>query len=366
PGLFYNHEPLDFAKPEARKGMQEALDAIKAKGATSVPAVVSGKSLSTAETVARVNPSNTSETVANVSYASAEQTHQAIESAKAAQGRWAKTPVTERANMLDKAADIMAERRFELAATEIIEVGKTWAEADGDIIEAIDFCRFYAKEMRKLDQPFRTGHAPGELSLYQYSAVGVAAVIAPWNFPLAILAGMTTSCLVTGNTVLMKPAEQSSLIAYRLYEILRQAGVPSDALHFLPGRGEIVGETLTSHPDVDIVSFTGSQDVGLKILNKASTFQPGQSRIKKAVLELGGKNAVIIDSDADLDEAVDGVVYSAFGFQGQKCSACSRAIVLEGIYDRFVNRLIEATKSLHVGESNRPETYVGPVVDQEA
>ncbi|NQY99932.1 MAG: bifunctional proline dehydrogenase/L-glutamate gamma-semialdehyde dehydrogenase [Bdellovibrionales bacterium] len=366
PGLFYNHEPLDFAKTEAREKMQAALDAISSAGPLPVPVAVNGKTSNSTEIVERVNPSQSDQVVAKVSYASAEQANAAVESAKLAFKKWSNTPADQRAQILDKAADIMAERRFELSAIEILEVGKTWAEADGDIIEAIDFCRFYAKEMRKLDQPFRTGHAPGELSLYQYCSVGVAAVIAPWNFPLAILAGMTTSCLVAGNTVVMKPAEQSSLIAYKLYEILREAGVPSDVLHFLPGRGEVVGETLTSHIDVDIVSFTGSQDVGLQILQKASQFKPGQARIKKTVLELGGKNAVIIDSDADLDEAVDGVIYSAFGFQGQKCSACSRAIVLEGIYDRFVNRLIESAKSLHVGKSNLPETYVGPVVDQEA
>jgi RHH-type proline utilization regulon transcriptional repressor/proline dehydrogenase/delta 1-pyrroline-5-carboxylate dehydrogenase len=365
-GLFYNHEPLDFAKAEARDKMQLAISKVKSQGVIDVPVVVNGKSKSNTEQASRVNPSVASQAVANVSYANYEQTEQAIAIARSAFEKWSRQSVEHRASILEKAADLIADRRYELAATEIIEVGKTWVEADGDIIEAIDFCRFYAKEMRRLAKPFRTGHAPGELSLYQYSPVGVAAVIAPWNFPLAILAGMTTSCLVTGNTVLMKPAEQSSLIAYRLYQILREAGVPADVLHFLPGRGEVVGEVLTSHIDVDIVSFTGSQEVGLRILQKASNFQPGQARIKKTVLELGGKNAVIIDSDADLDEAVDGVIYSAFGFQGQKCSACSRAIVLEGIYDRFVDRLVEAAKSLHVGEATEPETYVGPVIDEES
>ena len=207
---------------------------------------------------------------------------------------------------------------------------------------------------------------PGEISLYHYQARGVALVIAPWNFPLAILTGMTAAALVTGNTVLMKPAEQSSITALELMRLMNEAGFPKGVVHCLPGYGEEIGEHLVNHKDIALIAFTGSKSVGLHILRQASIVQPGQTHLKKVIAELGGKNAIVIDSDADLDEAVQGVVYSAFGFQGQKCSACSRAIVLEPIYERFLERLLEAVRSLHVGPAEDPRNYMGAVIDKEA
>jgi RHH-type proline utilization regulon transcriptional repressor/proline dehydrogenase/delta 1-pyrroline-5-carboxylate dehydrogenase len=263
-------------------------------------------------------------------------------------------------------ADILKARRFELAAQQVLEVGKNWSEADGDVAEAIDFCRYYARDMKRISKPQRVGHAPGEVSYYHYQPRGVTLVIAPWNFPLAILAGMTVAAAVTGNTVIMKPAEQSSIVAAGFMEVLKEAGFPSGVVNFLPGLGEEVGEYLVNRPEIAMIAFTGSREVGLHILERASRLQPGQTHVKRCIIEMGGKNAIIVDSDADLDEAVIGVMYSAFGFQGQKCSACSRVIVMEEIYDRFLERLVEATRSLRIAPSENPDSYLGAVVDEAA
>ncbi len=279
---------------------------------------------------------------------------------------WSKTPASERADLVDKLADIILKRRFELNSIEVLESGKPWVEADGDITEAIDFCRYYARHMRELSKPIRAGQVAGELSLYHYQPRGVCLVIAPWNFPLAIITGMVTAGLVTGNTVVMKPAEQSSLIAAKLMDMIQEAGFPKDVVSFLPGYGEEIGPFLVEHPKVEIIAFTGSKAVGLDILRKSAEVRPGQKSVKKCIIEMGGKNAMIIDSDADLDEAVAAAVYSAFGFQGQKCSALSRAVVLEEIYDRFLERIIEASGSIKVLPPENPQSFVGPVVDKDA
>ena len=239
-------------------------------------------------------------------------------------------------------------------------------EADGDIAEAIDFCDFYAAEMRQLGRAQATFAVPGENSFQEYVPRGVGLVIAPWNFPLAILCGMTVAALVSGNTVVMKPAEQSSITAARFMDLAQRAGLPPGVLNLLTGLGEEVGEFLVNHPKIDFIAFTGSKEVGLKIWEAGGRTRPGQAQLKKVVCEMGGKNALIIDEDADLDEAVIGALYSAFGYQGQKCSALSRLIVLEACYDRFVERLVEATSNLKVGFPEEPATLVGPVVDAEA
>jgi RHH-type proline utilization regulon transcriptional repressor/proline dehydrogenase/delta 1-pyrroline-5-carboxylate dehydrogenase len=278
---------------------------------------------------------------------------------------WRDTDPAKRAESLFAAARVMQRRRFELAAWEVFECGKPWREADGDIAEAIDFCNYYAREMLRLAIP-RRRDVPGEDNSYFYEPRGVAVVIAPWNFPLAILCGMTAAALVTGNTVVMKPAEQSSVIAAKLMEVLREAGVPTGVVHFLPGVGEEVGPTLVNHKDVALIAFTGSRSVGLGINRSATEMAEGQDDIKRVIAELGGKNAIILDEDADLDEAVHGIVASAFGYAGQKCSACSRLIVPEAIYDSFLTRLVEATRSLTVAPAEEPGCSVGPVIDAEA
>lgn len=364
--LFYNEPPVDFAIAENRRRMEDALHLWRSRFGRTYPVVIDGQEVRTSRTIHRINPSNTGETVGHVCAAGTPEAEQAIQVALAAQSAWARTPAEERAHLLDRLADRLAQEKFSLAALQVLEVGKGWREADGDVAEAIDFCRYYARDMRRLAKPQRVGHAPGEVSLYAYQPRGTVLVIAPWNFPLAILTGMVGAALVTGNTVLMKPAEQSSIVASELMRLLMEVGFPKGVVHFLPGYGEEIGAYMVNHKDVHMISFTGSKSVGLEILKRAAVVHPGQRHIKRVMAELGGKNAIIIDSDADLDEAVSGVLYSAFGFQGQKCSACSRAIVLEPLYDRFVDRIQEAARSLHLGPAENPRAYLGPVVDEEA
>ena len=290
---------------------------------------------------------------------------QAIAAAKAAFPGWRDTPPAERADFLLRTARLLRERRFDLAAWEVMESGKQWREADADVAEAIDFCDYYAREMLRLASPHRRD-LPGEENETFYEPRGVTVVIAPWNFPLAILCGMTTAALVTGNPVIMKPAEQSSVIAAQLMQVFQEIGLPPGVVNYLPGIGEEIGPVLVSHPDVAMIAFTGSRGVGLHINAEASRTPPAQDHVKRVLAEMGGKNAIIVDDDADLDEAVAGVVASAFGYQGQKCSACSRAIVLAPLYDTFLPRLIEATRSLKIAPAEDPGCSVGPVIDAEA
>lgn len=363
---FYNEPLLDFAVKADREKMHKALNEFKATMPVSVPLHINGKEIKSEKIFERVNPSNTSELVAKTCMASIEHAEQAMQAANSAYAQWKKVPANQRADLVDKLANIMARDRFKLIATQVYEVGKPWAEADGDVTEAIDFCRYYARHMRELQTPIRVGGLPGEVSQYVYKSRGVTAVIAPWNFPLAILCGMVTAAAVTGNTVVMKPAEQSSVVAWGLMKMIQEAGFPQGVINFLPGFGEEVGEYIVNHKFTTTIAFTGSKAVGLHILNRASQVQPGQTHVKRCIIEMGGKNAVIIDNDADLDEAVDGVLYSAFGFSGQKCSAASRVIVLDEVYDRFVDRLVEATKSIEILPAENPKAYMGPVVDKEA
>ncbi len=363
---FYNEPLLDFAIKEDREKMQKALAKTKNSFPIRVPLVINGKEVQTSNQFERVNPSQQDQVIAKVSMASNQEAEQAMQAAHAAFKSWKNTPANQRAAMVDKLADIMLRDRFDLIATQVYEVGKPWAEADGDIGEAIDFCRYYAKHMRELAAPLRVGSVPGEVSQYIYRPRGVTAVIAPWNFPLAILCGMAAAAAVTGNTVVMKPAEQSMAVAWGLMQMIQEAGFPPGVINFLPGFGEEVGEYIVNHKLTTTIVFTGSKAVGLHIFGRAAIVQPGQQHVKRCIVEMGGKNAVIIDTDADLDEAVDGVLYSAFGFSGQKCSAGSRIIVLEEVYDRFVDRLVESAKSIHLLPAENPKAYMGPVVDQEA
>ncbi|KHD89333.1 MAG: 1-pyrroline-5-carboxylate dehydrogenase [Bdellovibrio sp. ArHS] len=366
PGKFYNEPLLDFAVKADREKMLKALSEMKASLPVTVPVVINNKELRTDKNFDRVNPSESSQIIGKINMASIEHAEQAMQAAQTAYKTWKTVPCEQRAAMVDKLADLMVRDKFKLIATQVMEVGKPWAEADGDVAEAIDFCRYYARDMRHLQKPLRVGGLPGELSHYIYKSRGVTAVIAPWNFPLAILAGMVTAAAVTGNTVVMKPAEQSSVVAYGLMKLVQEAGFPTGVINFLPGYGEEVGEYIVNHKFTTTIAFTGSKAVGLHILNKASYVQPGQTHVKRCIIEMGGKNAVIIDNDADLDEAVDGVLYSAFGFSGQKCSAASRVIVLDDVYDRFTDRLVEAAKSISVLAADNPKAYMGPVVDKEA
>jgi RHH-type proline utilization regulon transcriptional repressor/proline dehydrogenase/delta 1-pyrroline-5-carboxylate dehydrogenase len=260
----------------------------------------------------------------------------------------------------------MRERRAALAALEVFEAGKPWSDADADVCEAIDFCEYYGREMLALDQGGRVSSPPGESNRLRYQGKGVAVVVAPWNFPLAIPCGMTVAALVAGNTVVLKPAEQTPALGYRLVEALEAGGLPAGVLGFLPGRGEEVGAALVAHPDVAVIAFTGSREVGLEINRSAALHRPGQRSVKRVVAEMGGKNAVVVDGDADLDQAVPAVVHSAFAYSGQKCSACSRLVLVDDIYDAFLPRLVAATEELAIGHPAEMGTELGPLIDADA
>ncbi|MEX2113027.1 MAG: L-glutamate gamma-semialdehyde dehydrogenase [Pirellulales bacterium] len=364
---FRNEPPADFSLAENREAMQAALANVKRQWERDYPLVIDGRFVTTGQWMPSINPSHKSQSVGRVAVAAAEQAEAAVATAKRAQPGWGALSADQRAEFLQRAAAAMRERRFELAAWEVHECAKPWREADGDVCEAIDFCEYYAAGAIALAGP-QGVDVPGEEDRFEYLPRGVAAVIAPWNFPLAILTGMTAAALVTGNTVVMKPAEQSSVVAAKLMEIFAALGLPPGVLNFLPGPGETVGAALVAHPDVALIAFTGSRPVGLAINAKAAEVSATAKlkNVKHVIAEMGGKNAIIVDDDADLDEAVLGVVRSAFGYQGQKCSACSRAIVLAGVYDTFLERLIDATNSLQLGAADDPSTQVAAVIDQEA
>src|SRR6185437_13073852 len=278
---------------------------------------------------------------------------------------WRDTEASKRADYLFRSATVMRRRRFELAAWQVYECGKPRREADADVAESIDYCEFYGREMLRLAPP-RRRDVPGEENSYFYEPRGVTVVIAPWNFPMAILCGMTGAALVTGNPVVMKPAEQSTVIGAKLMEVFQEIGLPPGVVNYLPGIGEEVGPVLVDHADVAMIAFTGSRGVGLHINRQAAEVQAEQDHIKRALAEMGGKNAILIDDDADMDEAVQGTAASAFGYAGQKCSACSRVIVLDSVHDAFVARLIEATRSLKIAPAEDPGCTVGPVIDADA
>jgi RHH-type transcriptional regulator, proline utilization regulon repressor / proline dehydrogenase / delta 1-pyrroline-5-carboxylate dehydrogenase len=316
--------------------------------------------------IASTNPARPAQVVGHWARSTVADADAAVASARAAWPAWAARPATERASILDRAADLLEARRFELNALEVYEAAKPWIEADADISEAVDFCRYYAAEMRDLDRPRVTQAVPGERDTLTWTARGVGVAIAPWNFPLAILCGLTVAPLVAGNCVIMKPAEQTTVTAAALMDILTEAGIPPGVLNFVPGLGEDVGARLVAHPGIDFIAFTGSRSVGCRIWESAGRTQPGQANLKKVVCEMGGKNALIIDNDADLDEAIPAALYSAFGFSGQKCSALSRLIVLDGVHDHFVERFLAACAAIPVGDPANPGTLVGPVIDTEA
>lgn len=366
PKPFTNDPPVDFAVQSNREKMQQALEVERAALGRDYPLVIGEQRIATAEWIDSVNPARPEQIVGRIAKGTTQHAQAAVDAAVAVAPVWRSVPMEHRARILEKMAALMREERFQLAALEVFEVGKPWVEADADVSEAIDFCDFYAAEMRRLGRPQSTLSVPGENSVQEYLPRGVGLVIAPWNFPLAILCGMTVAALVAGNTVVMKPAEQSGVIAARLMDIALRAGLPPGALNLLSGLGEEVGEYLVNHPKINFIAFTGSKEVGLKIWEAGGRTRPGQTQLKHVVCEMGGKNALIIDADADLDEAVIGSIYSAFGYQGQKCSALSRLIVLEDNYDRFVERLVAAASCLRVGSPELPGTVVGPVIDREA
>lgn len=362
----FRNEPLtDFAQQHNRDAMLQALSEVREQFGQEYPLVIDGKSCESRASLVSRNPSRTSEIIGRIASATGEQAADAIDAARRAFPAWAATEAETRAEYLELIAAEMRERRFELSAWIILECGKPWTEADADVAESIDFLMYYAREMRRLAVPQQCDFM-GEENSYGYRPRGVCVVISPWNFPLAILTGMTAAAIVAGNTVIMKPAEQASVVAARLMELIRNAHIPDGVVNFLPGIGEDIGPALIESPDVDLIAFTGSQSVGLEINRLAAEIDDRQSSVRRVIAEMGGKNAIIVDDDADLDEAVLGVVRSAFGYSGQKCSACSRVIVLDTAYEQFVQRLLDAVRSLKLGPAEDPGTRIGPVIDDEA
>jgi len=362
---FPNVADTDFADRQQRAAAFQALTRVRQQLGKFYKPWIAGEFVETETEVDSLNPSNFSETVGTVGQISIAQADRAMQAAKAAATAWKRTPVRERAGVLRKAAELLEQRRYDLIAWMMLETGKTFREADPEVSEAIDFCRYYADEMERLDGE-TVYDVPGETNRYHYQSRGITLVVSPWNFPLAIPTGMTVASIVAGNPTLLKPAAVSSVIAAKLAEILIDAGVPAGVFQFVPGKGSTVGDYLVKHPDINTIVFTGSQEVGCQIFQEAAVLRPGQKHLKRVIAEMGGKNGVIVDESADLDQAVAGVVQSAFGYTGQKCSACSRAIVVEAVHDKFVERLVEAVRSLNVGDSTQPSTQVGPVIDANA
>ena len=361
---FINEPHSDFSRQDVRTAIQAAID----RGRTELERTWLAKAPSkrlTGSLLTSHNPARPHELVATIQGASLSDVNAAVDASLTAGVDWAQRPATARMTVMRRAAELMRQRRYDLAAWEMFEVGKPWREADADVAEAIDFLEFYAQQMAGLSEPLRLGQYPGELNQRWYRPRGVAAVIAPWNFPLAIPAGMISAALVTGNTVLFKPSERASLLGVLLTDLFHEAGVPTDALHCLPGGPEI-GQALSERTEIATIAFTGSKDVGLRLWASAAMVQPGQTLVKRVIAEMGGKNAIIIDDTADLDEAIAGIVASFTGYAGQKCSACSRAIVLQSVYDQFLARLHDAVMSLTLGDPCDPGTQVGPVIDSRA
>ncbi|HET8620836.1 MAG TPA: proline dehydrogenase family protein [Acidimicrobiales bacterium] len=365
----YRPEPVsEWRRPSARAAMTSAVAGLDRVLGTDVPGLIGGERVTTASTLASVDPAEPGTVVATAASCTAADADRAVAAALAAAGPWRRAPAAERAAVLFRAAAWMRDRRHELAALEVVEAGKPWDQSDADVCEAVDFCEYYGREILRLDGAAAelVQSPPGESNRLSYQGKGVTAVIAPWNFPLAIPCGMVTAALAAGNPVILKPAEQTPLVAWRLVEALVAAGAPPGVVQFLPGVGEVVGARLVEHPDVAVIAFTGSKAVGLSIVAGAAATPAGQRHVKRVIAEMGGKNALVVDDDADPDQAVPGVVLSAFGYAGQKCSAASRLIVVGGAYDEVVSRVVAATRELVVGHPRRPEVQVGPVIDEEA
>ncbi len=363
----FANEPLtDFSKEENIRAQEAALRQVEAEMGRLHPLIIDGERRETRDTFTSNNPAHPDQVLAVFSKASVDDANDAVEAAARAFQTWRYTAAEERAGYLFEAARLMRERRFYFNALMIYEVGKTWPEADGDTAEAIDFLEFYAREALRLAEPQPLTKIPEEENELVYIPLGVGAVIPPWNFPCAIMVGMTSASFVAGNTVVLKPASTAAWIAARFVDLLEEVGVPKGVVNFLPGPGGSIGDALVQHPQTRFIAFTGSREVGLRINELASKLQPGQIWIKRAILEMGGKDAIVVDETADLDAAAAGIVTSAFGFGGEKCSACSRAIVLESVYDTLMSKVIERTKKLTVGDPNDRANAMGPVVDQNA
>src|SRR5215471_7782609 len=343
----FRNEPFtDFSKEENAQAMRAALEKVKSELGREYPLVIGGERINTGDTLDSINPANRAQIVGKFHKATKELANKAVETAAEAFKSWRNVPAAERAQLIFRVAELMRTRKHEFSAWMIHEVAKTWPEADGDTAEAIDFLEFYAREMLRYDGDQPLVHIEGETNKLNYMPLGVGAVIPPWNFPCAIMAGMTAAAIVTGNTVVLKPSSDAPAIAYKFFELLEEAGLPAGVVNFMTGSGAEVGDVVVDHPKTRFVAFTGSKEIGLRINERAAKKQPGQLWIKRVVAEMGGKDAIIVADDANLDDAATGVVQSAFGYQGQKCSACSRVIIDAKVYDTMVEKIAERTNKL--------------------
>src|SRR5438445_2515199 len=362
-GLFVNEPLVDFSKEENARKMRAAVEKVRAQLGREYDLVIGGKRVKTTDKIKSINPAKPSQVVGLHQKAGKDHVEPAMKAALQAFESWSRTSVEERASLLFRVGDLLRERKFEFCAWLVFEVSKNWAEADGDIAETIDFCEYYSREALRLSQTELPVQMPGERDTLRYIPLGVGAVIPPWNFPSAIMAGMTLASIVSGNTVILKPSSDSPTIAAKFVELLEEAGMPGGVVNFCPGAGASFGNAVVAHPKTRYVAFTGSREVGLDINKSAAEHRPGQLWIKRTILEMGGKDAIIVDADADIEAAVEGVAVSAFGFQGQKCSACSRAVIDERIYDKFLEKLKTRVEKITVGDPAE-NSYMGAVINE--
>src|SRR5450631_1406882 len=362
-GPFRNEPALDFTNPETAREMRAALAQVRGRLGREYDLVIGGRRIRTADKILSLNPAHPSQVVGIHQKAGKEHVAPAMDAALSAFESWSRTSFDERISLLFRAVDLMRERKFELMAWLVFEVSKNWAEADADIGETIDFCDYYAREAQRLSHATAPVQLPGEHDQLFYIPLGVGAVIPPWNFPCAIMAGMTLASIVCGNTVILKPSSDSPTIAAKFVELLEDAGMPEGVVNFCPGAGASFGDAVVAHPKMRDTAFTGSREVGLHINKTAATQAPGQIWIKRTILEMGGKDAIIVDADADIDSAVEGVAQAAFGFQGQKCSACSRAIVDERVYDKFLEQLKARVEKIQIGDVTE-NAAMGAVINE--
>ncbi len=364
PQTKFRNEPLtDFTRDDNARRMRAAIEKVRGQLGREYDLIIGGRHVKTTDKIKSLNPAKPSQIVGLHQKAGKEQVEPAMQAALRAFETWSRTSVEERAGLLFRAGELLRERKFEFGAWMVFEVGKNWAEADADIAETIDFCEFYAREALRLAKAEPPVQLPGERDMLFYIPLGVGAVIPPWNFPAAIMAGMTLASIVSGNTVILKPSSDSPTIAAKFVELLEEAGIPEGVVNFCPGAGATFGNEIVAHPKTRYIAFTGSREVGLDINKRAATQVPGQIWIKRTVLEMGGKDAIVVDADANLDAAVEGVAAAAFGFQGQKCSACSRAIIDERIYDKFLERLKARVEKITVGDPTE-NPGMGPVINE--
>ena len=363
----FTNEPLiDFNDPTNIAAMEASIAKVESELGKEYPLRIGDKEIFTDDINEVINPSNTSEVIGRVSRSTRELAGKAIETAAEKFEEWKRVPAEVRARYLLRAAERMRQRRFELSATMVLEVGKNWVEADAGTAEAIDMLEFYGREMIRLGGHQPLTCSPSEENELRYLPLGVAIVIPPWNFPNAIMCGMSSAAIVAGNTVVLKPSSNSPVTAYKFAEIMEEVGLPAGVLNYCPGSGSEVGDFLVEHPKTRLIAFTGSKEVGLRIYELAAKISPGQVWIKRVIAEMGGKDAIVVAEDADLEAAADGIVISAFGYQGQKCSACSRAIVVDGVYDELLSRVAEKAKAIRIGPVKSRENWMGPVISKQA